>query len=165
MKKMLLVSIVLTLFLAICALGNAQKKKPHAKPALTETAVSKNFKNLSFSVGETKRTAALYVPQHYDSSKKWPLIIFLHGGGGDGDNHGDAVSWARKTSQIAKVIEKHPEWFPALVLIPRCPKGKIWAPGPKDPIQSPWRLKHHGADPVPDASDHVTTAIDETIAN
>lgn len=41
---------------------------------------------------------------------------------------------------------------------------KIWAPGPKDPIQSPWRLKKYGTEPIRDAADHITTAIDKTIA-
>ena len=121
------------------------------------------FINLPFTVDGQERTAALYVPEGYDKAKKWPLIIYLHGGGRGGDNKGDAVPWG-KGNQIAKAIDQHPEWCPALVLIPRCPRGKIWAPGPKDPIQSRWRLRKHGKDPIPDAADHITAAIDETVA-
>ncbi len=127
------------------------------------TAQTGDFVNLNFTVDGVERSAALYIPEGYDKTKKWPLVIYLHGGGRGGDNKGDALPWG-KGIPIAQTIEKHPEWFPALVLIPRCPSGKLWAPGPKDPTQSPWRLKMHGRDPKPDAADHITAAIDETIA-
>lgn len=134
---------------------NAHGDEPRKEPT--------GIVNLPFAVDGQRRTAAIYVPPSYAKANAWPLIVFLHGGGGNGDNGDDALSWGRR-SPIARAIEKHPEWFPALVLIPRCPRGKIWAPGPTDPIQSPWRLKKHGRKPVPDAADHITSAIDEVIA-
>jgi poly(3-hydroxybutyrate) depolymerase len=126
---------------------------------------STSFVNLPFSVLGEERTAALYVPPGYTASKSWPMIVFLHGGGGGGDNRGNALNtWMRK-QPIVQAIRRHPERFPALVLIPRCPKGKIWAPIPSDPVQSAWRLRHHGRQPAPDAEVHVTAAIDAAIAS
>ena len=152
MKKFLITLCLPVLFQAITSFGNAE-----------DAATKSGLVNLPFTVDGQKRTAALFVPKNYDKTRKWPLIIYLHGGGRGGDNQGDARPWAKRTP-IARTIERHPEWFPALVLMPRCPRGKIWAPGPKDPIQSPWRLKKHGREPIPDAADHITTAIDKTIA-
>lgn len=37
--------------------------------------------------------AALYVPEYYDDSRAWPLVVALHGGSGDG--HGFLWTWLR----------------------------------------------------------------------
>jgi predicted peptidase len=118
------------------------------------------FVNLSFTVEGVKRTAALYVPPGYDAAKTWPLIVYLHGGGGGGDSTDSA--WANR-HPIMRAIRENPERFPTLVLMPRCPRGKIWAPVPPDPVQSAWRLRRHGRKPVPDAEAHVTAAIDAAV--
>ncbi len=122
------------------------------------------FKNLPFTVEGAERTAAIYVPAGYDASKTWPLIVYLHGGGGNGDNGGNAVNEWLDRQQIVGVIRANPERFPALVLIPRSPEGKIWAPIPPDPVQSAWRLERHGREPKADAAAHITAAIDAAVA-
>ena len=122
------------------------------------------FVNFTFKVDGAERTAGMYVPPGYDSSKKWPLIVFLHGGGGNGDNNGIAVTERFNRQSLVQEIRKYPDRFPAFVAFPRCPRGKIWAPIPADPVQSSWRLERHGRDPVPDAEGHVTALIDSIIA-
>jgi predicted peptidase len=89
------------------------------------TAQAGNFVNLNFTVDGVERVVALYIPEGYDKTKKWPLIIYLHGGGQGGDNQGNAVNdWMNK-QPIVRAIRKKSKRFPALVLIPRCPKGKV----------------------------------------
>lgn len=122
------------------------------------------FVNFGFTVEGAERTAGLYVPPDYDASKRWPLIVFLHGGGGNGDNNGNAVTERFNRQSLVQEIRKHPERFPAIVAFPRCPQGKIWSPIPADPVQSSWRLERHGRDPIPDAEDHITALIDAAIA-
>ena len=122
------------------------------------------FVNFPFLVEGVERTAALYVPSDYDSSKKWPLIVFLHGGGGNGDNNGNALTERFDRQPPVQAIRQHPERFQALIAFPRCPEGKIWSPIPADPVQSEWRLKRHGREPAPDAEEHVTAVIDGIIA-
>jgi predicted peptidase len=133
-----------------------------AQPCAAEAEVmSRGFVPLPFAVEGVKRTAALHVPPGYDASKTWPLIVYLHGGGGNGDRVDEA--WARR-HPIVRAAKEHPERFPALILVPRCPRGKIWAPLPPDPVQSAWRLRRHGRKPAPDAAAHVTAAIDAAVA-
>ena len=122
------------------------------------------FVNLAFSVEGSARTAAIYVPPGYDASRTWPLIVTLHGGGRHGDNAGNAINAWLSRQPIVRAIIKNPERFPALVLIPRCPDGKIWSPMPPDPVQSAWRLARHGRQPVPDAAAHITAAMDAAMA-
>lgn len=124
------------------------------------SAFADGFVNLPFQVEGSQRTAALYVPPDYSEQAAWPLIVYLHGGGGKGDNEGNAITQWLDRQPIARTVRDHPEWFPALVLVPRCPEGKIWSPVPRDPVQSKWRLDRHGGEPIPDAEAHVTAAIE-----
>jgi len=139
-------------------------KGPGQKAALAKrlALVKKHFVNLDYKVDGQKRTAALFVPEKYDASKSWPLVVFLHGGGSGGDNNGNALTpWAARMPVASRLL-KYPADYPALVLIPRCPKGKIWSPMPADPIQSEWRLRVHGRTPKPDAANHILAAIAAT---
>ena len=132
--------------------------------AADDESASTGFVNFAFTVEGAERTAGLYVPPDYDDSKRWPLIVFLHGGGGNGDNNGNALTERFSRQPLVQHIRNHPERFPALVAFPRCPQGKIWSPMPADPVQSSWRLERHGRDPAPDAEDHITSLIDAVIA-
>jgi len=130
-----------------------------------EGSTATGFVNFSFSVDGTERTAGLYVPPDYDSSEEWPLIVFLHGGGGNGSNNGNALTERFYRQGLVRTIQNYPERFPALVAFPRCPEDKIWSPVPADPVQSDWRLGVHGREPAPDAETHVTAVIDGIIAD
>ena len=132
--------------------------------AAEQGSAETRFVNFPFMVEGVERTAALYVPSDYESSRKWPLIVFLHGGGGNGDNNGNALTERLDRQTPVRAIRENPERFPALVAFPRCPEGKIWSPIPADPVQSSWRLRRHGREPIPDAEDHVTAVIDAIIA-
>lgn len=124
---------------------------------------SGEFKNVKYSIDGMDRTAGLYIPDGYDKSKKWPLVIYLHGGGSGGDNKGDAIPWASK-QPIIKEINKDSKKFAALVLIPRCPKDKVWAPVGPEALMSKWRKNKFEGVQKADASKHITKAI-ETVIN
>ena len=121
------------------------------------------FVNLNYSIDGMERTAGLYLPDGYDKSTKWSLIIYLHAGGNGGDNNGDAIPWTMK-QPIAKIIAQDSKKVPALVLIPRCPKGKVWAPVGPDVLMSAWRQKKFEGKQSPDAASHITKAIDTVIS-
>ncbi|SFJ55368.1 Alpha/beta hydrolase family protein [Paenibacillus sp. UNC496MF] len=64
----------------------------------------------------------LHIPDGYekDSTKKWPLILFLHGSGERGDNvervaiHG-----------IPKIVQQQTD-FPFIAVSPQCPEDSFW---------------------------------------
>ncbi len=64
----------------------------------------------------------LYVPLTYDEndSKKWPLILYLHGAGGSGTQP-DAI---RREGLPARVESERN--FPFIVVAPQCPLGAFW---------------------------------------
>jgi predicted peptidase len=69
----------------------------------------------------------LYVPLGYDSNRKYPLLLWLHGGDGRGNdnvkqlNGGNQIGvhfWASKDVQLN---------FPMFELVPQCPSGDNWS--------------------------------------
>lgn len=65
----------------------------------------------------------LFLPRHYGkkASKRWPLILFLHGAGERGTD-----TWKVATHGPPKHVKDHPE-FPFIVVSPQCPEGEIWS--------------------------------------
>lgn len=62
----------------------------------------------------------LYLPEHYESQDRWPLMLFLHGAGERGDNV-EKVKIHGPPKLIAQ--GKH---FPFVVVSPQCPDGQWW---------------------------------------
>jgi predicted peptidase len=74
------------------------------------------------SGGKTLPYRVLY-PDHYDRTKKYPLILFLHGAGERGDdNEKQLVHGARLFLK-----DENRKSFPAIVVIPQCPEDSFWA--------------------------------------
>ena len=65
----------------------------------------------------------LFLPKGYepDSSKRWPLILFLHGIGERGQD-----PWKIKAHGPPKVAEQTTD-FPFIVVSPQCPAGQWWS--------------------------------------
>jgi predicted peptidase len=65
----------------------------------------------------------LYLPADYgkQAGRKWPLMLFLHGVGGCGDDL-ERV----KEHGPPRLIEQGKE-FPFIVVSPQCPKGQMWS--------------------------------------
>ncbi len=62
-------------------------------------------------------------PDHFDPSKKYPLVFVLHGSGERGnDNNAQLVHGASLFLQI-----KNREKFPAIVIFPQCPNNSFWS--------------------------------------
>lgn len=64
----------------------------------------------------------LYLPQDYDQkkSKRWPLILFLHGAGERGTN-----VWQVAVHGPPKIVKTKPD-FQFIVVSPQCPNGQSW---------------------------------------
>jgi len=53
---------------------------------LAGQAVETSFLNRNLSVGGRTYRYQVYIPPSYTSSRRWPMILFLHGGGERGDD-------------------------------------------------------------------------------
>jgi predicted esterase len=66
----------------------------------------------------------LFIPDAYNEGegKRWPLIIYLHGG----SRRGDDIKKLREPGYgLPALVEKNRS-FPFLVLSPQCPEGEFW---------------------------------------
>jgi len=107
-------SIFLFIFLILVGFGKSNSN------AQTEPKPGIQFAG-KFSV-TIKLDYLLYLPKDYNQndSKKWPMIIFLHGAGERGDNVEFVKLWGPP-----KIVEERD--FPFIVLSPLCPSDKSWA--------------------------------------
>src|SRR5579864_6026745 len=80
----------------------------------------------------------LFIPSGYDRQRKYPLIVWLHGAGGAGQDNlrqisGDQIpgtrTWTKPDNQMK---------YPAFVLAPQSP-GR-WADGSRDGLSPPLLL-------------------------
>ena len=72
----------------------------------------------------------LYVPESYDSSKRYPLVLFLHGAGERGSDN-----LRQLTGQPVSMTFAQPEsqlQHPCFVLAPQCPPSDQW-------VRAPWK--------------------------
>jgi predicted peptidase len=87
------------------------------------------------SKGDTLPYRILF-PEHYDQTKKYPLILFLHGAGERGnDNEKQLTHGAGLFLQ-----EKHRSNFPGIVIFPQCPQNSYWASVKVDRTKTPFIL-------------------------
>lgn len=64
----------------------------------------------------------LYLPRAYDqANKKWPLILYLHGGKGRGSDLGK-LAWY----PLPKLLREPGANFPFVIVMPQCPPDENW---------------------------------------
>jgi predicted peptidase len=64
----------------------------------------------------------LYLPQKYDSSRRWPLVLYLHGSG----HRGQDLTLVRRSGLPGQICTgRH---FPFILLSPQCPADSQWIP-------------------------------------
>jgi predicted peptidase len=118
MKKLGCLLLLMALFSASCA----------AQEAPSKAVVPRAFEAKTFiSAGDLKMPYRLFVPPDYDKNKKYPLVLWLHGGwarGADNEkqiiegNTSGATVWTKPENQARN---------PAFVVAPQCAAGEWWA--------------------------------------
>ncbi len=69
----------------------------------------------------------LFVPLGYDTNRKYPLVLWLHGNDGRGS---DNVKQLTQSNQLAThfwIAGDVQRKFPMFVMVPQCPSGQNWA--------------------------------------
>lgn len=92
--------------------------------SVRDEIASTNTGFLSFTThaeGE-EQPSVVYVPDNYDPSREWPLVVFLHGMGERGSD-----GWRQTEVGIGKAIRWNPDRFPCLVVMPQCSKTTVWS--------------------------------------
>ncbi len=72
-------------------------------------------------------------PNHYDQTKKYPLVLFLHGAGERGNDNEKQLTHGAKLFLQEDVRTQ----FPAIVIFPQCPTEGFWGSVKVDRTKSP----------------------------
>lgn len=81
---------------------------------LSAQKLETGFLDRAVVVNKTEYRYQVYVPREFSRSKKWPVIIALHGGGSYGDD-----GLKQTDGGFARAIRFNPERFPAIVIFPQ----------------------------------------------
>jgi predicted peptidase len=95
----------------------------------------------------------LFVPASYSATKRYPLIVSLHGAGSHGTDNLRQLS-----STVGAVIDGAQAVEPTFVLVPQDPTGDKWVTGSGE---APYRNFRQGERPQSAASGLVLAGIDE----
>lgn len=65
----------------------------------------------------------LLLPKHYDPAQTYPVILYLHGAAGRGDDNAKPLDWGPLLFLDPAVRDNY-EFF---LVVPQCPRGEGWA--------------------------------------
>jgi predicted peptidase len=104
------------------------------------------YRSLVYDVAGRRRFAPLWFPPGYDESRRWPLIVALHGYGERGDQ-GEHLQQG-----LAGALAAFPGRFASIVLFPQCPTDRVWVK-----VDEPWAEGYEAAE------DHLDAALDDAL--
>ena len=96
----------------------------------TETFIAKKA-----FFGDEERSYLFHMPEHYDETKKYPLVLFLHGAGERGD---DNIAQLRIGIGTALEDPESP-LHEAFIIAPQVPLEKLW-------VDTPWHVGNYLVD-------------------
>src|SRR4051812_353263 len=65
----------------------------------------------------------ILLPRHYDSTKTYPVLVFLHGVSERGTDNEKQLLWGSSLFQEDSIREK----YPAYIVFPQCPATHFWS--------------------------------------
>ena len=100
------------------------------RPATISSPVQAVDKNLVIDTYISKRGEKmpylLFVPKGYDKQKKYPLVLWLHGGGSRGSDPKIQLTFGEQHGFGFLIRADNQARYPSFVLAPQCPLNKVW---------------------------------------
>jgi predicted peptidase len=109
-----------TLFLTVLLVALASSAA--AGSQREEILQARTFRN---SKGETL-LYRLFVPENYDRSKKYPLVLYLHGGGGRGNDNRKQIEGGNGYLIDLFTAKETQSKYPSFVVAPQSPMQEGW---------------------------------------
>jgi predicted peptidase len=79
------------------------------------------FLNRTVTLGGATYRYVVYVPYEWSDDNTWPVVLFLHGAGERGSD-----GLKQTNVGLPAAIRRHPERFPAVVVMPQCLSNAWW---------------------------------------
>lgn len=106
------------------------------KPVFNPAYALYQKKEFVFAEGKTLPYRILY-PENYDKTKKYPLLLFLHGAGERGKDNEKQLTHGAKLM----LTEQNRKDFPAIIIFPQCPEESFWASSKIDRTVQPVKFE------------------------
>ena len=108
--------------------------------------------------GDTLNYRILW-PANYDKNQKYPLVLFLHGGGERGNDNEKQLTHGAKLFLDADFRADHP----CIVMIPQCPTDSYWAAATIDRSVQPFDIQVDYSKGVPRPLEHSVQLVQQFI--
>jgi predicted peptidase len=102
-----------------------------AAVALSSTVIADTspFEKRTYKAGTREAMPyRLFIPRDYDSTKRYPLVLWLHGGGGRGNDNEKQLTGGNSAGARVWAAPASQSRYPAFVVAPQCPEGETWTP-------------------------------------
>ena len=93
-----------------------------------------------FENEDTTLPYRLIMPENYDESKDYPVLVFLHGAGERGNDN--ELQFANSVQSIADCL---PE---CIIVVPQCPENEQW-------VDTPWGKGAYSIEEVPESNELI----------
>lgn len=132
---------------------------------ILNSAASQNqptFEKKTFvsSVGHQLPYRILY-PENYDKTKKYPLVLFLHGAGERGINNESQLVHGSKLF----LDSANRKAYPAIIIFPQCPTEGYWSSVDVNRNTSPFTLQFDYAKPITPALQAAIELVQKMIGS
>lgn len=94
-----------------------------AFPVFTQAQVNGAFDKGTYLQKTDTLPYRILFPKKFDPSKKYPLVIVLHGAGERGNNNEAQLAYGPKLFLTDSIRDN----YPAIVVYPQCPKSSYWS--------------------------------------
>lgn len=112
-------------------LGRKAVEKGHAHQTpspLPQAAQTNAFNEKLFVNTRNERMRyLLFVPKDYDKQKKYPLVLWLHGGGSVGDDLQLLLRYGDKHGVLYFARSDNQSKYPSFIVAPQCPQNRSWS--------------------------------------
>jgi predicted peptidase len=105
------------LMIALLLVTPAQSLPKETSGFLPKTFTSRSGQQMPYRI---------FVPHGYDSRKKYPLVLWLHGGGGRGTDNLRQISGGNTAGAGVWTKPENQEKYPSIVVAPQCPENEMW---------------------------------------
>lgn len=85
----------------------------------------------------------MLLPKHFDETKQYPLVLFLHGAGERGNDNAKQLTHGSFLFSKRRNRRK----FPAIVIFPQCPQNDYWANANVDRSTHPYNIDFKNGEP------------------
>ncbi len=128
MKKGLL-SRILSAGMAVCMLVALGSQSVLTAGAASTEELARKFEARRFINNDKYPRKMLpyriYVPENYDETKSYPLVLSLHGSGERGSDNFKHLNYAN-TLPLKLVEEENLKKYPCIIVVPQCADGDWW---------------------------------------